>query len=95
MGNARLQGIERDILGGDDKKFSLALSCFYITYILFGVPGTLMAKQILPSTSIAVGCLIWSVAASAQAGARNPASLYVCRLFVGVGESMFGQAMGL
>lgn len=95
IGNARLQGLETDVLGGDDKKFSLALACFYITYIVFAVPGTLLAKQILPSTSIAIGALTWSIAAACQAGAMNPAGLYVCRLFVGIGEAMFGQAMAL
>jgi MFS family permease len=57
------------------------------------VPGTLLAKQINPSYSIAFGALTWSIAATCQAAAFNPAGLYVCRLFVGIGESMFGQAM--
>lgn len=52
-----------------------------------------MAKAINPSWSIAAGALIWSIAATSQAGASNPAGLYVSRLFVGIGESMFGQAM--
>lgn len=52
-----------------------------------------MAKAINPSWSIAAGAMIWSIAATCQAAAFTPAGLYVCRLFVGVGESMFGQAM--
>lgn len=63
-----------------------------ITYILLSVPGTLMAKQFNPSTTIACGALIWSVAATCQAAVTNPAGLYVCRLGVGVGEAFFGQA---
>jgi MFS family permease len=57
------------------------------------IPGTLLAKQINPSYSIAAGAMIWSVAATCQAATFNRAGLFVCRLFVGVGESMFGQAM--
>lgn len=57
------------------------------------IPGTLLAKQINPSTSISIGAMIWSIAATCQAAAYNPAGLFVCRLFVGVGEAMFGQAM--
>jgi MFS family permease len=53
----------------------------------------LLAKQINPSRSIAFGALTWSIAATCQAAAFNRAGLFVCRLFVGVGESMFGQAM--
>ncbi|GAA5861871.1 hypothetical protein JCM1840_006860 [Sporobolomyces johnsonii] len=93
LGNARLQGLESTVLGGSDTNYSIALSCFFITYVLLSVPGTLLAKQFLPSTTIACGALIWSVAATCQAGTQNPAGLYVCRLFVGVGEALFGQAM--
>ncbi|KAJ7675567.1 major facilitator superfamily domain-containing protein [Mycena rosella] len=95
LGNARLQGLQATVLNGSDTNYSLALSCFFITYIVLSVPGTLLAKAILPSTSIAIGALIWSIAATSQAGAFSPAGLYVCRLFVGVGEALFGQAMAL
>lgn len=86
-------GIEEDILDGNDTNYAIALSCFYITYIIFAIPGTLMAKQINPSRSIAAGVMIWSIAATCQAAAFNPAGLFVCRLFVGFGEAFFAQAM--
>jgi MFS family permease len=66
-----------------------------VTYIVLSVPGTLLAKAINPSTAISIGALIWSIAATCQAAAFSPAALYVARLFVGVGESLFGQSMGL
>lgn len=91
LGNARLQGLQAEILHGSDTKYSIALSCFFITYILLSIPGTLLAKAILPSRCIAIGALIWSAAAAGQAFASGPRSLYLCRLFVGVGEAMFGQ----
>ncbi|KAJ7155237.1 major facilitator superfamily domain-containing protein [Mycena filopes] len=95
LGNARLQGLQATVLNGSDTNYSIALSCFFITYILLSVPGTLLAKAILPSTSIAIGALIWSIAATCQAAAFSPGALFVCRLFVGVGEALFGQAMAL
>ncbi|KAJ7467457.1 major facilitator superfamily domain-containing protein [Mycena latifolia] len=95
LGNARLQGLQATVLNGSDTNYSIALSCFFITYIVLSVPGTLLAKAILPSTSIAIGALIWSIAATCQAAAFSPGALYVCRLFVGVGEALFGQAMAL
>ncbi|KAF7340529.1 Major facilitator superfamily domain-containing protein [Mycena sanguinolenta] len=95
LGNARLQGLEATVLRGSDTNYSIALSTFFITYIIFSVPGTLLAKAILPSTSISLGALIWSIAATGQAAAFSPGALYVCRLFVGVGEALFGQAMAL
>ncbi|KAK7033278.1 major facilitator superfamily domain-containing protein [Favolaschia claudopus] len=95
LGNARLQGLQATVLRGSDSNYSIALMAFYITYIVFSIPGTLLAKAISPSTSIALGILIWSIASTAQAGAFNPAGLYVCRLFIGVGEAFFGQAITL
>ncbi|KAJ9097419.1 hypothetical protein QFC19_006789 [Naganishia cerealis] len=72
LGNARLQGLEKEVLGGADEKYSLALACFYITYIVFSIPGTLLAKQINPSTAISIGALVWSIAATCQAATKNP-----------------------
>ena len=92
-GNARLVGLQKTVLDDSDTKYSIALCCFFITYIVLSVPGTLLARHFNPSRTIACGALIWSIAASAQAGTQNPAGVYVCRLFIGIGEAMFGQAM--
>ncbi|KAK4698779.1 hypothetical protein P7C70_g7490, partial [Phenoliferia sp. Uapishka_3] len=83
------------VLRGSDTNYSLALMFFFISYILFSIPGTLLAKAILPSTSISIGALIWSIAATCQSAAYNPGGLYVARVFVGLGEALFGQAMAL
>lgn len=48
-----------------------------------------------PSRSIAFGALTWSIAATCMAGVTNRAGVFVCRLFIGVGEAFFGQAMAL
>ncbi|EJD37819.1 MFS general substrate transporter [Auricularia subglabra TFB-10046 SS5] len=92
-GNARLQGLQATVLDDSDTKYSIVLMSFYITYIVFSIPGTLLAKAIMPSTSIALGCLIWSIAASSMAGATSFGGVVTCRLFIGVGEAMFGQAV--
>ncbi|KZV98263.1 MFS general substrate transporter [Exidia glandulosa HHB12029] len=93
VGNARLQGLQATVLGGSDTKFSIVLMCFYITYITFSIPGTLLAKAIMPSLSIAMGCFIWSVAAASMAGTTNFASVVVCRLFIGIGEGINAVAL--
>ncbi|KAH9820744.1 major facilitator superfamily domain-containing protein [Melampsora americana] len=71
LGNAKLQGLKSQVLGNSDIKFSVVLCAFYITYIAFSIPGTLLSRAINPSTSMALGAMIWSVAASAMAGAQN------------------------
>jgi hypothetical protein len=49
LGNARLQGLQEEVLRGSDTGYSIALSCFFITYIVFSIPGTLLAKAVDPS----------------------------------------------
>src|ERR1700677_382438 len=68
-------------------------SSFYVTYIVFSIPGTLLTKAILPSMSIAIGCLIWSIGACGMVGAHSYSSIIVCCLFIGLGEVFFGQAV--
>ncbi|TKA53334.1 hypothetical protein B0A53_04352 [Rhodotorula sp. CCFEE 5036] len=58
LGNAKLQGLEEDLLEPNpDTKYSIALSCFFITYITFSIPGTLAAKALNPSLTISCGAL--------------------------------------
>lgn len=40
MGNARLQGLEADVLSNSDTRYSVCLAMFYVAYIVCNVPGT-------------------------------------------------------
>jgi MFS family permease len=93
MGNAKLQGIEDDIMGGSDTNFSIALTCFYITYIAFNVPGNIMVKLLQPSTALAIAAFVWGTASTLQAAAFSFPGIIVCRLFLGIGEACFGPTV--
>ena len=93
MGNARLHGIQRDLMNGSDTKFSIALISFYVAYILFNVPGNILAKVLMPSTAMAIAALIWGMASTLQAAAFNFAGIVVCRIFIGIGEAGFGPTV--
>ncbi|KAI1319395.1 major facilitator superfamily domain-containing protein [Xylariaceae sp. FL0255] len=95
IGNARLQGLQAELLNDSDTEYSVALLSFYITYILCSIPGTLLAKAIRPNWALGFGCLIWAVAATGVAGTHNLGELVVARLFIGVGEAIFGQSVVL
>ncbi|KAL1407960.1 hypothetical protein Q8F55_004757 [Vanrija albida] len=95
LGNARLMGLQEEALGGSDKAFSIALACFFITYTTWGIPGTMAAKWMLPSRSLATGCALWSIGATLMAACSSPGPIYFLRLMIGVGEAMFGQALPL
>ena len=95
MGNAKLQGVQKDLMGGSDIKYSIALSCFYITYIVFNVPGNIMAKVFQPPTALAIAAFVWGTASTLQAAAFNFPGIIVCRLFIGIGEAGFGPTVPL
>lgn len=95
MGNAKLQGVQKDLMGGSDIKYSIALACFYITYIVFNVPGNIMAKVLQPPTALAIAAFIWGTASTLQAAAFNFPGIIVCRLFIGIGEAGFGPTVPL
>jgi MFS family permease len=88
-------GLEADALNNNDTSYSLGLALFYVAYIIFSVPGTLLTKYLLPNQALALGTFIWSIACSCTAAAQNPAGVYAARFFVGVGEAIFGQGVSL
>ncbi|TEB19588.1 MFS general substrate transporter [Coprinellus micaceus] len=81
LGNARLQGLPEDVLGGDPtgKKFDWIVSVFYISYILFP-----------PRVWMAFAAMGWGISSTLMASAVNFAGLVVCRLAIGVFEAGFG-----
>ena len=66
---------------------------FYIGLILFQVPGCLGYRVFPPSKWIAFGVCFWAVASLLQDTAYNFAGLVTCRVFLGVGEGLFGTGI--
>ncbi|OZJ03566.1 hypothetical protein BZG36_03097 [Bifiguratus adelaidae] len=95
MGNARLQGLQTEVLDNDDIKYDVCLASFYIAYIIFNIPGNMMAKFLPPAAALSIACLIWGIAATCQASVTSYAGLVVCRLFIGIGEAGFGPTVPL
>jgi hypothetical protein len=58
IGNARLQGLERDI-GMKSGQYNYALFIFFIPYILCEVPCNLIMKKLAPSTWISGIMVAW------------------------------------
>jgi hypothetical protein len=58
IGNARLQGLEKD-LGMDGHDFNIALFIFFIPYILCEVPSNIILKKVAPSTWLSAIMVAW------------------------------------
>ena len=60
IGNARLQGLEKDLkMKGQD--YNVALFVFFIPYILFEVPSNLLIRKITPSTWLSSIMILWGM----------------------------------
>ena len=58
IGNARIQGLEKDLrMKGDN--YNIALFVFFIPYILFEVPSNLIIRKISPSTWLSSIMICW------------------------------------
>ncbi|KAK9324471.1 major facilitator superfamily domain-containing protein [Lipomyces orientalis] len=88
LGNAKTDGIDVD-LGFTGNQYNLLLSIFYVPYVLFALPLTLVGKRygvtrVLPALMLGFGSM--SLASSA---CQTWASLMVVRWFLGMFESAF------
>ena len=60
IGNARLQGLEKDLgMGGHD--YNIALLVFFIPYILFEVPSNIIIRKVAPSTWLSSIIIGWGL----------------------------------
>ena len=58
IGNARLQGLEKDLhMKGHD--YNIALFIFFIPYILCEVPANIIIRKISPSTWLSCIMILW------------------------------------
>ncbi|KAF8259991.1 MFS general substrate transporter [Lactarius quietus] len=97
LGNARLQGLPADVLGGDPtgKKFDWVNSVFFFSYILCPVPATIMAKLFPPRLFLGSAAIGWGICSTLMSTAFNQAGLMVARVGLGVFEAGFGPGIPL
>ena len=58
IGNARLQGLEKD-LHMKGQEYNIALFVFFIPYILFEVPSNILIRKVAPSTWLSSIMVLW------------------------------------
>lgn len=66
LGNARLQGLPEDVLGGDPtgKKFDWIVSVFYISYIVCQIPAVIASKLFPPRVWMAFAAMGWGISST-------------------------------
>ncbi|KAI0738952.1 MFS general substrate transporter [Daedaleopsis nitida] len=95
LGNARLQGLPRDVLRGDPTGvlFDWVNSAFFFSYILCQVPATVLAKLYPPRTWLGCAAVGWGLCSVLMSTAFNFAGLVVARVGLGVFEAGFGPGL--
>lgn len=64
------------------------LSAFFITYMLFQIPGGIMGDKVGPKKVMTFAFIWWSVMTVATGFARNFTQFYLIRLLFGIGEGV-------
>ncbi|KJK81157.1 hypothetical protein H634G_03691 [Metarhizium anisopliae BRIP 53293] len=86
LGNARLYGLEED-LGLSTSQFQVAVSIFFVTYMVFEVPSNLVLKLFTPRRWIAFITVSWGLVATLMGLVTSYGSLLACRLLLGAVEA--------
>jgi MFS family permease len=83
-GNAKIEGMNDD-LGLTGIQYNIALSIFFIPYILLEVPSNVLLKKFKrPSTYIGILVVSWGIIMTCTGVVNDFTGLMVCRVFLGV-----------
>ncbi|KAL4897490.1 major facilitator superfamily domain-containing protein [Aspergillus ambiguus] len=89
IGNAKIEGLTED-LRMDGLQWNLALSIFFIPYILFEVPSNIVLKKFnKPSVYLGILIVSWGIIMTLTGVVKNFAGLVVTRVFLGFFEAGF------
>lgn len=97
LGNARLQGLPEDVLGGDPTgtRFDWVNSVFFFAYILCQVPCTIASKLVPPRIWLACVTFGWGMCSTLMATTFDFGGLMAVRLFLAVFEAGFVSVVPL
>ncbi len=84
--------IKKELELSDFQMALLGSTAFVIFYTLLGIPCGRLADRVVRKNMISVGLLIWSLFSGLSGFASRFTTLFLCRVFVGVGESTLGPA---
>ncbi|EKM58060.1 uncharacterized protein PHACADRAFT_252046 [Phanerochaete carnosa HHB-10118-sp] len=97
LGNARLQGLPQDTLGGDPTGtlFDWVNTGFFFSYILCQIPATIASKLFPPRLWIGFATVGWGLSSTLMSTGFDFAGLMACRISLGIFEAAFGPGIPL
>ncbi|KAJ5739378.1 hypothetical protein N7533_012162 [Penicillium manginii] len=89
IGNAKIAGLTKD-LGLTGIQYNIALSLFFIPYVLLEVPSNMLLKNFKrPSVYLGILIICWGIIMTLTGVVQNFAGLLVVRILLGVFEAGF------
>ncbi|TFK71297.1 MFS general substrate transporter [Pluteus cervinus] len=97
LGNARLQGLPEDVLGGDPTGtlYAWIFSAFFFSYVLCQVPCVILSKLFPPRRWLGISAIGFALCSTLMATGFNFGSLFADRVMLGVFEAAFSPGIPL
>jgi len=80
-------------LGFSDRVHALGVAAFYLSYILFEIPGAIIAHRWSPQKWLARILISWGVVTSLTGFIQTTGQFYTARFLLGAAEASFVPAM--
>ncbi|ERF68098.1 hypothetical protein EPUS_06909 [Endocarpon pusillum Z07020] len=86
IGNAAVYGLQRDLrLVGDD--FNVALTVFFVPYVLFEIPSNIVLKRLKPHFWLSICMFLFGLVTLLQGFVQSFSGLIATRFFLGLAEA--------
>ncbi|KAM3440006.1 hypothetical protein NHJ13734_003441 [Beauveria thailandica] len=92
IGNAKIAGMDKD-LGLDSNKYSIALTVFFVSYVVFEVPSNMILARTRPSRYLATIMFLWGGLTIGMAFTPNYGAFVAFRFLMGLLESGFAPGI--
>src|SRR5262252_7263056 len=80
-------------LGFSDRVYGLGVGMFYLTYVLFEIPGAIIVERWSARKWIARIMISWGIVTILTGFVHTSAQFYVARFFLGLAEASFFPGM--
>ncbi|KAI0317176.1 MFS general substrate transporter [Amylostereum chailletii] len=88
IGNAKVLGMFAS-LGLNNNQYNLALSIFFVGYVIFETPSNVILKRVNPKYYIPSLTVLWGVVCALFSVVQSPSGLIAIRFFLGLAEAGF------
>ncbi|KAK8856705.1 tartrate transporter [Apiospora arundinis] len=88
IGNAQTNGLSKD-LGFPEEKYNLLVSIFFVPYVVFAPPVSMLGKRFGPARVLPLLMFTFGTMTLCSAAATNFGGIFALRFFLGIAESGF------